>query len=283
MSNIFYVDGEFVEQYNATLPVTDLSVLRGYGVFDFMRTYGQKPFMLDDHIARLRRSAELIDMPVPWSNDEIKAIVLETVARNQLTEEANVRVVVTGGESPNFLIPEDEPRLLVMVTPLIRNPEHLYTDGAKAITVESSRYEPQAKTINYIAAIRAMRRAKAVGASEAIYVSSDNYALEGTTTNVFGIYNGKIVTPREGILPGITRKVVLSLLEGNYEVDQRALPLDELLRADEVFITASNKQVMPIVQINDTVIADGKVGQHTRHIMQLYREYAYALEWAQAY
>lgn len=281
MSNVFYVDGHFVEQGAAQLSVTDLAVLRGYGVFDFMRTYSGKPFMLEDHIARLRRSAALIDLPVPWSDAELKDIVLEAVARNPHLEEANVRIVVTGGESPNFLLPEDKPRLIVLVTAAVAVPEHYYTDGVKVITEESARYVPEAKTINYIQAVRAMRRAKTQNAAEALYISSSGLALEGTTTNVFGVYNGALVTPREGILPGITRKVVLSLLrDAGYRVDERDIALKELLRADEVFITASNKQVMPVIQVDDTVIADGRPGEVTRAVMALYKAYTHAAEWA---
>lgn len=278
MTNIFYVDGEFVAQDDAVVPVTDLSVLRGYGVFDFMRTYGGHPFMLDAHIARLRRSAELIDMPVMWTDAELKAIVLATVARNPI-DEANVRIVVTGGESPNYLIPDDKPRLIVMVTPSIKNPDHLYADGASAITVPMSRSDPLAKTINYIGAIRAMKRARAAGAAEALYMDHAGHVLEGTTTNIFAVFGDVIVTPQDGILPGITRGVVLDLLDGVYRVEKRALPLSELLRADEAFITASNKQVMPIVRVDDHLIAAGTVGAHTRAIMARYREFAYGLAW----
>jgi branched-chain amino acid aminotransferase len=104
--------------------------------------------------------------------------------------------------------------------------------------------------------------------------------LEGTTTNVFAVFGDSIVTPEEGILPGITRGVVLDLLDGVYHIEQRALPLEELLRADEVFITASNKQVMPIVRVDDHVIGGGAVGPHTLDVMTRYRAFAYGLEWA---
>ncbi len=280
-SNVFYVDGQFIAQDSAALPVTDLAILRGYGVFDFMRTYGGKPFMLEEHLARLRRSAALIDLPVPWGDDELKQIVLETVARNPHLEEANVRIVVTGGESPNFLIPQDKPRLLVLVTPSVQIPQHYYTHGVKAITEVAARYIPEAKTINYIQAVRAMRRAKAQDAAEVLYISADGLALEGTTTNVFGVYGQTLVTPKDGILHGITRKVVLRLLhENGYTVDERALPLQELLRADEVFITASNKQVMPVVQIDDAPIGSSRPGAVTQQVMALYHAYTHAAAWA---
>lgn len=279
MTNVFYVDGRYVEQGQATLPVTDLAVVRGYGVFDFMRTYGGKPFMAAAHIARLRRSASLIDLPVPWTDEEIMAIVSETLARNPHPE-ANVRIIVTGGDSPNFLLPDDAPRLLVMVTPVLPIPQAYYDHGVKVITERTQRYQPDAKTINYIAAIRAMKRAKAADAAEAIYLSADGLALEGTTTNLFAFYGDTLVTPYHGILRGITRGVVLEMARPHFAIEERDLPLSELLTADEVFITASNKQVMPVVQVDDHRIAGGQVGERTRRIMSLYKDYTHALAWA---
>src|SRR5690606_5422922 len=144
MANIYYVDGEFVSSSDAALPVIDLAILRGYGVFDFLRTYGGKPFHLDEHLQRLRRSAALIDLEIPWAHEEIKAIVIETIARNNLPE-CNVRILVTGGASDDFITPKDEPRLLVLVTPAVPPAAHYYTDGAKVVTFETERYIPGAK------------------------------------------------------------------------------------------------------------------------------------------
>ncbi len=272
MANIFYVDGEFVSSSDAALPVTDLAILRGYGVFDFFRTYGGKPFHLDEHLQRLRRSAALIDLELPWAHEEIKAIVIETVARNNLPE-CNVRILVTGGATDDFITPKDEPRLMVMVTPAAPPATHYYNDGAKVVTFETERYIPGAKTINYIPAIRAMKRARAVEAVEAIYVNRDGHALEGTTTNLFAFIGDKLVTPGDGILWGITRSVVLELAQEMFPLEMRVLPVQELLTADEVFITASNKQVMPIVQVDDTVIGDGKPGPRTKQIMAKFAEF----------
>lgn len=272
MANIFYVDGEFVSSSDAALPVTDLAILRGYGVFDFFRTYGGKPFHLDEHLQRLRRSAALIDLELPWAHEEIKAIVIETVARNNLPE-CNVRILVTGGATDDFITPKDEPRLMVMVTPAAPPATHYYNDGAKVVTFETERYIPGAKTINYIPAIRAMKRARAVEAVEAIYVNRDGHALEGTTTNLFAFIGDKLVTPGDGILWGITRSVVLELAQEMFPLEMRVLPVQELLTADEVFITASNKQVMPIVQVDETVIGDGKPGPRTKQIMAKFAEF----------
>lgn len=272
MLNIYYVDGEFVTSDEAVISATDLAVLRGYGVFDYMRTYGGKPFHLDEHLQRLRRSAELIDLPLPWSHEELKAIVQETVDRNDHAE-SSVRIVVTGGASDDFITPKDEPRLMVLATPIKEMPEHYFTEGVKIITFETERYLPGAKTLNYIPAIRAMRRAHQVGAVEAIYIDREGRALEGTTTNLFAFSNGTLVTPGEGILNGITRATVLELAEGVFPIEKRDLPLTELLAAEEVFITSSNRQVMPVVKIDDHTVGDGKPGAKTLKLLELFRAF----------
>ena len=108
--SIFYINGDYVSEENAVLNARDLSILRGYGAFDFLRTYGKQPFRLDKNIARLRRSCELLELEVPWSDEEITAIVDETIQRNiDEGDEFNIRLVVTGGVSSDNITPDGDP------------------------------------------------------------------------------------------------------------------------------------------------------------------------------
>lgn len=269
---IYYIDGEFVDESDALLPVTDLAVLRGYGVFDFTRTYGGMPFKLTEHLARLRRSAEWIDMPLAMTDDALSDVVMQTVRRNGYPE-ASVRIVVTGGESADGLLPADKPRLLVLVKPLnVVNPSY-YNDGVKIITAEIERYLPEAKTLNYIPAIKVLRRGAKTGAVEAVYVNREGHVLEGTTSNLFAFFGDTLVTPVVDVLNGITRNVVMEIVRGHFPLEERILTHDELLRADEVFLSASNKQVMPVIAVDETTIADGKPGLRTRRVMGLFGAY----------
>lgn len=270
--SIYYIDGEFVDDSNAQIPVTDLAVLRGYGVFDFTRTYGGVPFKLAEHVARLRRSAEWIEMPLAMSDAEISDIVTQTVKRNGFPE-AGVRIVLTGGDSGDGLTPDDSPRLLVMVTPLRPLKAEQYTNGVKIITEVIERYLPEAKTLNYIPAIKVLRRGAKEGAVEAVYVNREGYVLEGTTSNIFAFFGDTLVTPDVGVLTGITRNVVIELARGHFAIEERPVTLDELYRADEAFLSASNKQVLPVVTVNETTIGDGIPGTRTRRIMGLFGAY----------
>jgi branched-chain amino acid aminotransferase len=268
---VCYVNGQFVPLEQATMPVQDLSVLRGYGVFDFLRTYNGQPFKLAEHLQRLARSASLIELELPYSLAEIEQLVLDTLARNSLAE-ANVRVLVTGGVSSNSVTPDDGPGFAVLVTPVRVYPDDHYNQGVKVITVPASRFLPDAKTINYLAALVAQKQARAAGGVEALYVNDQNHLLEGTTTNLF-VFRGKtLITPTAEILPGITRGVVLGLARDLFEVVEAPIHVDDLPQIDEAFITASNKEIMPVRQIDDQRIGLAAPGPHTKALMQRFRQ-----------
>jgi branched-chain amino acid aminotransferase len=263
---IYYIDGKFVPAEQAVIPVDDLAILRGIGVFDLLRTYDGKPYFLDAHIDRLEASARRIDLPLPWSHDEIVGIVEQTLARNDIPE-ANIRIVVTGGSSTDFMTPSGNPRLLVLVSPIPRLPEQWYTRGVKIISWEVERPIPGAKSIDYISASLALKKAAAEDAIEALYIDRNDLALECTTSNIFAFVKDKLVTPGRGILSGVTRKVVLALAENLFPIEIRDISRTELVAADEIFITGTSKGIVPVVQVDDGVIADGRPGQRTLRLM----------------
>jgi branched-chain amino acid aminotransferase len=268
----YYVNGKFLEETDAHLPVTDLAVLRGYGIFDFLRTYGRRPFHLEDHVHRLFRSARLIDLEMPWDIDEIFRISLETLDRSTHPE-ANIRIVVTGGQAPDGITPDGQSSLVVIVNAVTAMPSDWYSRGAKIITSHTQRFCPGAKTINYIPAILALRKAAAEGAAEAIYVDSQHRMLEGTTSNLFFFSGDTLVVPSESILQGITRKVILELASRQFKVEHRDVHEDEVRLFDEVLITSSNKEVVPVVAVDHITVGDGTPGGRTRALMDAFRKY----------
>jgi branched-chain amino acid aminotransferase len=136
---------------------------------------------------------------------------------------------------------------------------------------------PGAKSINYIPAIMARKHAASVGAVEALYFQ-DGFVTEGTTTNVFAFIGETLVTPKEDILPGLTRRAILELADEHYAIDLRKLALQELVNADEAFITAANKRVVPVVRVDDDTIGNGMPGERTRHLMQLFDDLTWSRE-----
>jgi branched-chain amino acid aminotransferase len=263
----YYVDGQFVAASEAVIPVDDLAIMRGFGVFDLLRTLNGQPLFLKEHIRRLEDSARRIGIHLPWSQRELIDIVLDTLHRNSF-QESNIRIVVTGGSSPDFITPQGKPRLLVLVTRAPVLPEEWYTDGVNIITFFSERSIPGAKSIDYVAATIALKQAQEQGAIEAVYIDHKGHVLEGTTSNIFALIDGKLITPGTGILSGITRKAVLELAAETMSVDIRALELDDLTSADEVFITGTNKMIVPVVQVDGSPIGAGRPGQVTQALMR---------------
>ncbi len=272
----YYVDGVFVPEDQAVISVKDLAVLRGFGVFDFLITYNKRPFYLEAHVKRLQNSADKIGLKLNHTGAQICEIVEETVRRNTHHEESNIRILYTGGISSDGVTPEGNGKLLVMVTPKLELPGWWYTDGVKIITLDIERFIPGAKSTNYLSAVWALQQAHQEGAIESIYVDRHHRLLEGTTTNFFFFKEGKLITPPSDILPGITRSVILELVKDHFEVQLRDVHKEELETMEEVFITASNKEVVPVIQIDQTGIGDGKPGEKTRKVMRLFQEYTTA-------
>jgi len=274
--DIYYIDGEFVAEDKAVISAKDLAVLRGFGVFDFLITYNKRPFYLKEHVQRLENSAEKIGLTLNHTNEAIRGIVEKTVRRNTQHEESNIRIVYTGGVSSDGVTPEGNGKLMVMVTPKLELPDWWYTEGAKIITLDIERFIPGAKSTNYLTAVWALQQAHHQEAIESIYVDRNNRMLEGTTTNFYFFKDNKLITTQSDILPGITRGVVMELVKGHFDVEFRDIDKDEISSMEEVFISASNKEIVPIIRINDTAVGDGKPGANTRKVMQLFKDYTTA-------
>jgi branched-chain amino acid aminotransferase len=263
------IGGQWVHPDKASISVNDIGVLRGYNVFESLRTYDGRPFHLDLHLTRLYHSAKLIEMEIPWSSEQIAAVVREIIARNTYRHAA-IRLLVTGGESEDGMLPSGEPLLVAMITPLGERDMERFAQGCMLITTKFQRISPEAKTANYIAAVRALKEAKRRGAADALFVNEREHVLEATRSNFFIFRGDTLITPHRGILLGITRNVVLELARSKFTIEERPILLEELALADEAFITSSSKEITPVVQIDDLMIADGKPGQRTYQLEQLF-------------
>lgn len=270
--SVYYIDGSFVPSDQAVIPVDDLAVLRGFGVFDLVRTYNGKPFFLKEHIERLRHSADEIGLHFPWSTDEMLDIVMATLRKNH-HEESNIRMVVTGGSSPDFMTPRNNPRLLILVSPIPALPEIWYREGVKIITRVTERFKPGVKSINYIPATVALKEARQQGAVEAVYLDRQGFVLEGTTSNIFAFKGNTLITPGRDILSGITRKVIMDVARELFHIDIRDISREELLASDELFITGTNKGVVPVIQVDNATIGNGKPGPLTRRLIEKLAEH----------
>src|SRR5438067_5651979 len=207
---LWYIDGNWVHPDEATLSINDVALLRGYSVFESLRTYEQRPFHLDGHLARLYRSAELIELNIPWPREYIADVVRDVIARNTYRH-ATIRLFVTGGKSEDGVLPSGEPALVVLITSLGERDMQRFARGFKVIITYLQRIMPEAKTANYIAAVRALKEAALRNADDALFVNEQGHVLEATRSNFFIFRGDTLVTPRDGMLIGITRNVALEL------------------------------------------------------------------------
>jgi branched-chain amino acid aminotransferase len=268
---LWYSSGQWIHPNEATISMNDVAVLRGYSVFESLRTYDRRPFHMEEHLNRLYRSAEIIELDVPYSRNDIAVVVQEVIKRNSY-KHATIRILVTGGESEDGILPTGKPVLAVLITPLGERDMERFARGYKVITTHLQRTSPEAKTTSYVAAVRALKEAERRNAADALFVNEQGHVLEGTRSNFFVFRGNTLVTPRNGILMGVTRNVVLELARSRFPVEERPILLDELPLVDEAFITSSSREITPVVQIDDLVIGSGKPGPRTYELEQRFIE-----------
>lgn len=265
--NFHFIDDRWVITEDLKLSVFDLSVLRGYGIFDFLRTYDRQPFRLREHLARLANSAKIVGIKLPKSQRQIEKLVLLGIKKNKDLKELNIKIIVTGGISADSLTPGSA-SLIIIFTQATIYPKNYYQKGIKVITYKAKRNLPRAKYLNYFLGIMALNLARKKKAVEAIYTDEKGKLYEAITSNFFVVINNKLATPKNGVLLGITRKTVLELAKKmKISVAERNLYRHELGNFQEAFLTASNKEIMPVVKIDNRMIGNGKVGPITKIFM----------------
>ena len=269
MKNVHLLNGQLVNEDQLLISPRDLGYSRGYAVFEFMITSLRQPFMMDRHMDRLFNSCRTISLSVPWSKQQIANWVQQTVDANELGDEDMVLSIIISGGSSGTLKLAKTPTIVIIVEARIKCHQENYDNGVRILLSEFDRYEPQAKSTNYVQAIRIMNSTPD-DVDEVIYFS-DNMVREGTRCNIFALINGTLTTPKSGILEGITRGVILNDLELTTQVEARDFTVQELLSATEVFITATGKEVMPVTKINDTPVGDGTIGDATKEVMAKFK------------
>ena len=264
-----YLNGQVLPAERAAISPFDVGILRGYAVFDLLQTIGGQPYMLAEHLARFRSSAQRLHLLVPASDEEITAAILELLARNR-HEEATVRLVLTGGYSADGMhYDPSSPTFFILTHELFDVPREYYETGAKLVTREYRREFPEAKTTNYITWLHSHPQIEAAGALDVLYYA-DGAISEAATASFYVVKDGRILAPSEGVLWGTVGTRVLQLAEEHYEVVHRQVELREAFEADETFLTSSVRDVVPITRLDDRPVGDGRVGPITRHLMQLY-------------
>lgn len=271
--NIFFINGKYLPENKTFISVNDLGLQRGYGVFDVLRTYNDKPFLLDKHLDRLFSSAKAINLTIPYSKKEIRKYILDLQPMNKHNESL-IKIIVTGGDSDDGITPNNKATVIITDKQLPPTDNNIYCKGMRLITHKYLRNIPPVKSLNYIELIKNKKLLDKKRAYTLLYIHK-NKVLEGATCNIFLIKNSIIKTPRSNILNGITRQFVISLINDNFKnkIIQGNISLKELVRADEVFITSTTKGVVPVVSIDNNKIGNGKPGEITKRIINKFDQY----------
>ena len=270
MDKLCYFNGEVMALKDARLSPNDLGVLRGYGIFDYLRTYNGIPFLLDQHLDRLYNSLDLMGLVIPDTRNDIKLAINELMKRSSL-KDAGFRLVVTGGESPDGFS-FNRPHLFILIDELPVYEDLVWTNGVKLMTHEYLRDTPEIKSINYIEAIRMQPERIRKNAFDILY-TYNNKVLECTRSNFFLFHGDALVTPKDNVLIGRTRNLVLQLANSEFKIEERDIERDEILSADEAFLTGTTKKVMPVNYIDDTKISNGLAGKNSLRLKALFDQY----------
>lgn len=278
-----YIDGEFLPEADAKISVFDHGLLYGDGVFEGIRFYRGRVFRLAEHIDRLYDSAKAIHLTIPMSREEMTEAVLATIRTNEL-EDGYVRLVVTRGPGGLGLSPYrcEKASVIVIASSISLYPEEMYETGLVVATCATRRpnhdaLSPAVKSLNYLSNVMAKVEAIAAGADEGVMLNAAGYVAECTGDNIFVVKNGKVSTPPvyAGSLDGITRRAVMELIERK-GLDLREVEMSryDLYTADEVFLTGTAAEVVPVRKYDERIIGNGEPGPVTRGIMADFHELA---------
>jgi branched-chain amino acid aminotransferase len=277
MTEVF-LNGDFKKIQDACVSAMDAGLLLGAGLFETLRAYDRTVFRLDDHLQRLTASAQALEIPLALTAGQMADALAEIIDRNGL-DAARCRITVTRGALPGEVGDEAEPTCLITAGAMTPYDDQLYADGM-TVTVSDAPVNPADptaghKTTAYMANLLVLRDAHARGAQEALRLNTRGRLCEGAISNVFLVRQGRLLTPplEEGCLPGIARKVVLEIARAEgIDAAEEPIPGPDVLKADEIFLTNTIMEVMPVCRIERHGVGDETVGPVTRRLMELYHE-----------
>lgn len=267
MNRYSIINESFVKHENAKIHISDLSIQRGYGIFEYYHAYNNIPFLQEEYLDRLFRSAELINLNIGYNKQTIADLIKTLIERNKLGN-SNVKIIVTGGYSKDGYVPSKS-NLIITNSSINTIATDFHINGCCLLVEKYRREFPQAKTINYIQSVRLIDKMRTFKAVDVLYYD-DISIREASRCNIFVIKNGEIYTPSSEILEGVTRKFLINILSKNgINIFFKNITLSELYDSDEIFITSTSKRVMPVVKIETRKINGGLVGNFTKEITNL--------------
>ena len=284
MSATVNVNGRITSERDALISVFDHGFLYGEGIYETMRTYHRRPFLYDRHMRRLRRSASMIELPLPFTDEELAAQIRDTQALATIDGEVYIRVLVTRGVGELTYDPKatPNPSFVIIVKPQVDPEPEVYENGVRVVIVDIVRNHPDSvnpmiKSNNLMNSALAMQEALRSDAFEGVMRNYRGELTECTTSNLFIVKNKVALTPPigAGLLPGITREFLFDFgKEIGVDVREQTLRDDDLFGADEAFLTSTTREAVPIVMVNGRTIGSGRPGPITWKLLNEIRRLA---------
>lgn len=277
MPDIGFVNGRFMPLEAATVSVEDRGFQFADGIYEVIRTYHGIPFQLDAHLARLERSAQAVELPTPWTTQRWAEYVREGITRGGYPE-SKVYLQLTRGAAPrDHVFPASAiPTAVMTVREMKPMDSALQSSGVAVLTMDDWRWgRCDIKSVNLLPNVMAKQKARQAGAFEAVFVRNGR-VTEGAVSNVMVVRAGRVLTAPEGelILSGVTRTLVLDLArKEGLSVEERFVTSDELLHADEVFLTGTTVEVMPVVRVDGKPVGTGKPGPITLKLQAAFKRF----------
>lgn len=276
-----YIDGQFLDENEAKISVFDHGLLYGDGVFEGIRAYHNRVFKLTEHIERLYWSAKAILLDIPMSRQEMIEATLATCRANDLRD-GYIRLVVTRGRGTLGLDPRRCPKasVIIIADQIKLYPHEYYEKGLTIVTVPTTRnlvnsVNPAIKSLNYLNNILAKIEANNAGVEEAIMLNSEGFVAECTGDNIFLVQRGRLMTPplSAGALYGITRNAVIDCAQAlGIATSEPSLTRYDVYNADEMFLTGTAAELIPVVKVDGRVIGTGTPGPLTSKLNARFRE-----------
>lgn len=265
---IVFSNGQFIEEEKAFIGIKDLSIQRGYGIFDFFRTSNFKPLFLEDYLDRFYKSANSLRLQPLHSREELKDIVMKMIRINRIAE-SGFKMILTGGYSSDGY-ELSSPNFFIIQLPVKMPGEDQFEKGINIILNEYQRDLPETKSINYLMGIYLQQKIKQDKADDVLYYK-DDCVLEFPRSNIFIVTKDEtVVTPKENVLRGITRMKVLEVAQNEFKVEERAITINDLKSASEVFLTSTTKRIIPVLSIEGQPLNTAKPGKVTRKLLKAF-------------
>jgi len=270
METFSYLNGAMIPASEAKIHYTDLGFQRGFGIFDYASVYNSRIFHFQDYLSRFHQSAKALGLSIQLSDAKIEEICYALLKKSKITEGA-VRFMLTGGAS-NIDLELKHQTHIISADNLPQISRNLYDRGVHLMTVVFQRELPEVKTLNYMNAIR-LEPLKKKNKADGILYHSQFGVTECPRNNFFIFMGNVLVTPKEHVLKGITRKVILQLAKQKFDIEERKIDFEELKLAEEAFFTSTRYKIMPVSYIDGLPVGNGLPGKNTRYLMQKFMEY----------